>query len=114
VERRTRDQEPGEGGRPLRGRRRAATDAVPQIRTTRAGIVDYFAHLLPSNPQAVITQEIITILDRNDAINTGLYTFTLTENGVQQQVPARYTLSTSGTNGEWLIVNHHSSVVPAS
>src|SRR3954447_20553638 len=97
-----------------------AADAVllptlsPQIRTTRAGIVDYFAHLLPSNPPAVITQEIITILDRNDAINTGLYTFTLTENGVQQQVPARYTLSTSGTNGEWLIVNHHSSVVPAS
>jgi uncharacterized protein (TIGR02246 family) len=95
-----------------------APDAVllptlsPQIRTTRAGIVDYFAHLLPSNPQAVITQEIITVLDRNNAINTGLYTFTLTENGVQQQVPARYTFVYRRTNGEWLIVNHHSSVVP--
>ncbi|HEY4603811.1 MAG TPA: SgcJ/EcaC family oxidoreductase, partial [Blastococcus sp.] len=95
-----------------------AADAVllptlsPQIRTTRAEIVDYFAHLLPSNPQAVITQEIITVLDRNDAINTGLYTFTLTQNGVQQQVPARYTFVYRRTNGEWLIVNHHSSVVP--
>jgi uncharacterized protein (TIGR02246 family) len=83
-----------------------------EIRTTRAGIVDYFAHLLPSKPQAVITQEIITILDRNDAINTGLYTFTLTQNGVQLQVPARYTFVYRRTNGEWLIVNHHSSVVP--
>jgi hypothetical protein len=60
----------------------------------------------------VITQEIITVLDRNNAINTGLYTFTLTENGVQQQVPARYTFVYRRTNGEWLIVNHHSSVVP--
>jgi len=83
-----------------------------QIRTTRAGIVDYFAHLLPSHPQAVITQEIITILDRRAAINTGLYTFTLTQNGVQQKVPARYTFVYHRTHGEWLIVNHHSSVVP--
>jgi uncharacterized protein (TIGR02246 family) len=95
-----------------------APDAVllptlsPEIRTTRAGIVDYFAHLLPSKPQAVITEEIITVLDRDDAINTGLYTFTLTQNGVQQQVPARYTFVYQRTNGEWLIVNHHSSVVP--
>jgi len=97
-----------------------APDAVllptlsPEVRTTRAGIVDYFAHLLSSNVQAVITQEIITVLDRNNAINTGLYTFTLTENGVQQQVPARYTFVYQRTNGEWLIVNHHSSVVPES
>jgi uncharacterized protein (TIGR02246 family) len=84
----------------------------PQIRTTRAGIVDYFAHLLPSEPQAVITQEIITVLDRDDAINTGLYTFTLTQNGVQQQVPARYTFVYQRIDGVWLIVNHHSSVVP--
>jgi uncharacterized protein (TIGR02246 family) len=95
-----------------------APDAVllptlsPQIRTTRAGIVDYFAHLLPSMPQAAITQEMITVLDRDDAINTGLYTFTLTQNGVQQQVPARYTFVYQRINGEWLIINHHSSLVP--
>jgi uncharacterized protein (TIGR02246 family) len=97
-----------------------APDAVllptlsPQIRTTRAGIVDYFTHFLPSKPQAVITQEIITVLDRNDAINTGLYTFTLTQDGVLQQVHARYTFVYQRTNGAWLIVNHHSSLVPAS
>ncbi len=68
----------------------------PQIRTTRAGIVDYFAHLLLSNPQAEITREIITVLGRNDAINTGLYTSTLTQNGVQRQVHARYTFVYSG------------------
>jgi uncharacterized protein (TIGR02246 family) len=95
-----------------------APDAVllptlsPQIRTTRAGIVDYFTHFLPSKPQAVITQEIITVLDRNDAINTGLYTFTLTRDGVQQQVHARFTFVYQRTDGAWLIVNHHSSLVP--
>ena len=85
-----------------------------QIRTTRAEIVDYFAHLLPSEPQAVITQEIITVLGRNDALNTGLYAFTLTQNGVQQQVPARYTFVYQRINGVWLIINHHSSLVPES
>jgi uncharacterized protein (TIGR02246 family) len=95
-----------------------APDAVllptlsPQIRTTRAGIVDYFTHFLPSKPKAVITQEIITVLDPNDAINTGLYTFTLTQNGVQQQVHARYTFVYRRMNGPWLIVNHHSSLLP--
>jgi uncharacterized protein (TIGR02246 family) len=95
-----------------------APDAVllptlsPQIRTTRAEIVDYFTHFLPSKPQAVITREIITVLDRNDAINTGLYTFTLTQNGVRQQVHARYTFVYQRRGGAWLIVNHHSSLVP--
>jgi hypothetical protein len=55
----------------------------------------------------VITQEIITVLDRDDAINTGLYAFTLTQNGVQQQVSARYTFVYQGNDGVWLIVNHH-------
>jgi hypothetical protein len=60
----------------------------------------------------VITRQIITVLDRTNAINTGLYTFTLTQNGVQQQVHARYTFVYQRTSGEWLIVNHHSSLVP--
>jgi uncharacterized protein (TIGR02246 family) len=95
-----------------------APDAVllptlsPRIRTTRAEIVDYFTHFLPSKPQAVITREIITVLDRNDAINTGLYTFTLTQNGMRQQVHARYTFVYQRIKGAWLIVNHHSSLVP--
>jgi uncharacterized protein (TIGR02246 family) len=95
-----------------------APDAVllptvsPQIRTTRAEIVDYFAHLLTSKPQAEITREVITVLDRDDAINTGLYTFTLTRDGVVQQVPARYTFVYQRTDGVWRIINHHSSVVP--
>ena len=94
-----------------------APDAVllptlsPQIRTTRAGIVDYFTHFLPSGPQAVITQEFITVLDRDDAINTGLYTFTLTQDG-GEQVHARYTFVYRRIDGAWLIVNHHSSLVP--
>jgi uncharacterized protein (TIGR02246 family) len=83
-----------------------------EIRTTRAQIVDYFTKFLQSKPQGRIDREIITILDSNNAINTGLYTFTLTQDDVQQQVPARYTYVYERIDGNWLIVNHHSSLLP--
>jgi uncharacterized protein (TIGR02246 family) len=83
-----------------------------QIRTTRAQIIDYFAHFLKSKPQGRVTEQFISILDRNDALNTGLYTFTLTQNGVRQDVPARFTFVYERIRDKWLILNHHSSLVP--
>ena len=83
-----------------------------QIRTNRAEIVDYFTHFLQSKPRGTIDREIITVIDPQTAINTGTYTFTLTQDGQPQNVQARYTFVYQKENGNWLIVNHHSSKMP--
>ncbi|GAA0417144.1 SgcJ/EcaC family oxidoreductase [Streptomyces luteireticuli] len=85
-----------------------------EIRTTRAGRVDYFKHFLESKPVGRIQQRHIKILSRDDAIDTGLYQFTLTnKDGSKSKVDARYTFVYERRGSAWLIVNHHSSAVPA-
>ena len=101
---------------------RYAKDAVllptasPQIRTDRAQIVDYFEHFLANKPQGKKIRTIVNVLDSNSAIDAGLYVFTLTDpkTGVKRDVEARYTYEYEKRGGKWLIVNHHSSVLPAA
>ncbi|MGG8408289.1 SgcJ/EcaC family oxidoreductase [Streptomyces sp. 12297] len=100
---------------------RYARDAVllptasPRIRTTRAEIVDYFEHFLQKKPKGQKIRSVINILDRNSAIDAGLYRFHLTDpkTGAKTAVDARYTYEYEKRDGRWLIVNHHSSVLPA-
>ncbi|MFF3556348.1 SgcJ/EcaC family oxidoreductase [Streptomyces tsukubensis] len=98
-----------------------AADAVllptvsPQIRTDRAGIVDYFEHFLAKKPRGEKIRSVINVLDGNSAVDAGLYRFHLTDpaTGKVSQVVARYTYAYEKRGGKWLIVNHHSSVLPA-
>jgi uncharacterized protein (TIGR02246 family) len=83
-----------------------------QIRTNRAEIVDYFTHLLESKTRGRIDRAIITVIDPQAAINTGIYTVALTQDGQPQNLQARYTFAYQKQNGNWLIVNHHSSKMP--
>lgn len=105
-------------GDPRKVADRYAPDAVllptvsNKVRTDRAGIVDYFTHFLQNKPQGVIKEAHINVLDRTTAIDTGVYVFTLTQNGKQRQVEARYTFVYELRGGKWLIVNHHSSAMP--
>ncbi|MCX5394733.1 SgcJ/EcaC family oxidoreductase [Streptomyces sp. NPDC006482] len=100
---------------------RYAEDAVllptasPRIRTNHAEIADYFAHFLQKKPRGEKVRSVIHVLDRNSAIDAGLYRFHLTDpkTGVTKAVDARYTYEYEKRDGTWLIVNHHSSVVPA-
>ena len=46
------------------------------------------------------------------AVNTGYYTFSDVRDGQNTQRPARYTLVFRNREGRWLIVGHHSSLVP--
>jgi uncharacterized protein (TIGR02246 family) len=99
---------------------RYAKDAVllptvsNRIRTDRAGIVDYFEHFLENKPVGKKVRTIVNVLDKNSAIDTGVYAFTLTDpkTGVKRVVEARYTYEYEKRNGKWLIVNHHSSAMP--
>jgi uncharacterized protein (TIGR02246 family) len=84
-----------------------------QVRSNRAQIEDYFAHFLQKKPQGVINYRQVRLLDANNAVDAGVYTFTLTEkDGARHQVQARYSFVYEKINGQWLIVNHHSSVMP--
>ncbi|PUB23563.1 uncharacterized protein (TIGR02246 family) [Promicromonospora sp. AC04] len=98
-----------------------APDAVllptlsPEVRTDRAGIVDYFEDFLAKNPSGERTLSVIDVLDKNTAIDTGLYTFTFTAaDGTKTYADARYTFVYEKRGGEWLIINHHSSLLPAA
>jgi len=49
----------------------------------------------------------------NTAINTGYYTFNYVKDGKPAAIPARYSFVYVKQGGKWLIVDHHSSAVPA-
>ena len=99
-----------------------ASDAVllptlsPKVRTDRAGIVDYFDHFLENKPKGEIVQSEINVLDSNSAIDAGLYDFALTdpETGVKRTAEARFSFEYEKRGGKWMIVNHHSSALPAA
>ena len=89
--------------------------ASAQIRTTRDEIIDYFEHFQENDPSGEKTETIVTVLDENTAVDAGTYVFTLTdpESGEVREVEARYSYVYEKVDGDWLIVNHHSSVTPA-
>lgn len=83
------------------------------VRTNRAEIVDYFKHFLEGKPSGTIEKEVISVLDADTAINTGVYRFAITgKDGKRTQVDARFTYVYELVKGKWLIVNHHSSAMP--
>ncbi len=108
-------------GDPGKVAERYAEDAVllptasPTIRTNRAEIADYFEHFLQKKPRGEKLRSVITVLDADSAIDAGLYRFHLTDprTGATKPVDARYTYEYEKRGGKWLIVNHHSSVLPA-
>jgi uncharacterized protein (TIGR02246 family) len=107
-------------GDPKKVANRYAPDAVllptvsNEIRTDRAEIVDYFEHFLPNRPVAQKVETYINVLDGDSAIDAGAYDITLTDpkTGNKRVVEARYTYEYEKRGGKWLIVNHHSSVMP--
>jgi uncharacterized protein (TIGR02246 family) len=47
------------------------------------------------------------------AIDTGYYTFSYVKDGDAKSLPARYSFVYRNRDGNWLIVDHHSSAMPA-
>jgi uncharacterized protein (TIGR02246 family) len=85
-----------------------------QIRTERAGLVDYFTHFLAKEPRATVKQCVIELLGKNAAVDSGIYDFSLkNEDGERVTVSARFTFVYERIAGKWLIVSHHSSLVPS-
>lgn len=84
-----------------------------RVRSSRAEIEDYFAHFLAQKPRGVINYRQVRVLDADNAVDAGVYTFTLTDvSGERRQVQARYSFVYEKRDGHWLIINHHSSAMP--
>lgn len=82
-------------------------------RTNHAEIADYFKHFLEKKPVGTVNQRNVRF-GCNKITDAGIYTFRLTDkDGKVSDVPARYTFVYENRDGEWLIIHHHSSVMPS-
>lgn len=78
----------------------------------RADIRDYFELFLRRKPKGTIDESNIRIFG-DIAINSGIYTFELHPAGEASfKVQARYTFVYQWSGERWLIIEHHSSVMP--
>jgi uncharacterized protein (TIGR02246 family) len=86
----------------------------PALRDTPAGIRDYFKGLpgFPPEFKAVVGEQRVRIYG-DTAINTGSYTFTTVREGKPTTIPARFSFVYRNRDGRWMIVDHHSSALPA-
>jgi uncharacterized protein (TIGR02246 family) len=84
------------------------------LRDTAATVRDYFKILqtVPPSYKVVLGEHRIRVYG-DMAINTGAYTFSEDRDGKTITRPARFSFVYKNRNGRWLIVDHHSSVVPA-
>ena len=78
-----------------------------------AAIRDYFVNAYKALPNLTVTFEdpYIRVYDAA-AVNTGYYTFSYEKDGATQTLPARYSFTLVKRDGEWQIVDHHSSAMP--
>ncbi len=87
----------------------------PMLRDNPAAVRDYFNILrtVPPSYRAVLGEQRIRIYG-DIAINTGTYTFSEVRDGKEIVRPARYSFVYINRGGRWLIIDHHSSAVPAA
>ena len=86
----------------------------PTLRDTPPALREYFNILrtVPPSYKAVLGEQRIRIYG-DIAINTGTYTFSEVRDGKEINRPARFSFVYRNRGGRWLIVDHHSSAVPA-
>jgi len=84
----------------------------PVLRDSPELVKDYFKSL-PTLGDAVITVSDSRVqVYGNVAVHTGFYTRSSAQDGKLVQNPARFTFVYEQRNGQWVIVNHHSSALP--
>ena len=85
----------------------------PTRRDDPAAIRDYFVKAFKALPGHKVTfaDQLIRVYG-NTAINTGYYTFSFVKDGEAKSLPARYSFVYVKRNGDWKIVDFHSSKMP--
>ena len=89
-----------------------ATLAEKPIKSQEDRLV-YFKGLTANpNLAAKVDEEYVRVLDDNTALVSGVYTFSFDKDGKATEIPARYTFVYEKMGDKWMIVEHHSSMVP--
>ena len=85
----------------------------PKRRDNSEAIRDYMVNAFRALPDHKVSfgDQLIRVYG-DMAINTGYYTFTYTKDGESKSLPARYSFVYAKRNGQWMIVDHHSSAMP--
>jgi uncharacterized protein (TIGR02246 family) len=97
-----------------------ADDAVlwgtlsPTVRADQAALREYFVNAFKVLPGLKVTfgEQLIRVYG-SAAVNTGYYTFSYAKDGEAKNWPARYSFTYVKSGDHWLIVDHHSSAMPA-
>lgn len=83
--------------------------------STPAGIHQYFERACAaSTPPKVVLGEQVIRVQGPTAVSSGTYAFTLSIQGQQRSVPARFSFAYRKAGQGWLIVSHNSSLMPAA
>ncbi len=82
-----------------------------KVRADHEAIADYFHHFLELHPKGTLNEVHLACFG-NIAINEGIYTFDIVQDGKPGKVQARYSFVYHNEDGEWKIVSHHSSKMP--
>jgi uncharacterized protein (TIGR02246 family) len=87
----------------------------PTVRADRAALRDYFVTAFRVLPNLKVTfgQQLIRVYGHT-AVNTGYYTFSYLKDGETKTLPARYSFTFVKDGENWMIVDHHSSAMPAA
>jgi uncharacterized protein (TIGR02246 family) len=87
----------------------------PTVRANPAAVRDYFVTAFEVLPELDVTfgEQWIRVYG-NAAVNTGYYTFSYRKDGEARELPARYSFTFVKAGDEWVIVDHHSSAMPAA
>ena len=87
----------------------------PTVRSDRAALRDYFVTAFKVLPELKVSfgDQLIRVYG-NTAVNTGYYTFSYAKDGETKSLPARYSFTYVKNGERWLIVDHHSSVMPST
>jgi len=87
----------------------------PVVRADRKAVRDYFVSAFKALPGLKVEfgNQLIRLYG-DTAVNTGTYTFAYVKDGQARSLPARYSFTYVRRGEQWVIVDHHSSAMPAA
>lgn len=82
-----------------------------KVRHNHEEIRDYFVHFLSKKPMGTVIEQNIRLFG-DIAVNSGLYNFRLFKAGATTAAAARFSFVYRRSDSQWLIIEHHSSLLP--